>query len=167
MAFKHGEFDELLKSVKDFQSKYDQFVRLFMEKMGGRAIAVVKKHTPVGAGGFKGEETHMRNRWELSEVFRQGDDYIIFLINPAEYASFVEDGHMQYERWVPGYWESGGNHAADVFVYDPTSEDGMMLTTKWIPGVHMARMAITKINLEIPKRWTREFNKFIESMELV
>lgn len=46
----------------------------------------------------------------------------------VEYAVFVNDGHRQKRRWVPGRWK--GNK----FIYDPSSDTGMMLTERFVPG---------------------------------
>jgi len=46
----------------------------------------------------------------------------------VEYAAFVNDGHRQKRRWVPGRWNG------DKFIYDPSSNTGMMLTERFVPG---------------------------------
>ena len=127
---------------------YRQFIEKFLLQMGMRAIAQTKALTPVVTGD-------LRDRWELSEITRVGDLVYISLINTMEYASYVEDGHMQYARWVPGRWDG------DVFKYEPGSKTGMKLSTKWVPGQHMARISMDKIERELPARYQRAFQKFL------
>ncbi|MDD4690003.1 MAG: HK97 gp10 family phage protein [Eubacteriales bacterium] len=151
MALDYSGMKNLAKNMNNVEKQYDSFLRHFLLLMGLRVIAQTKKLTPVRTG-------NLRNRWELSEVFKQGDSLVIVIYNPVEYASFVEDGHMQYRRWVPGTWQG------DQFMYQAGSKEGMMLRTKFVPGVHMARISITKIENEIPQRYQRALNKFLKDM---
>jgi len=41
-----------------------------------------------------------------------------------------------------------------------------MLEEKWIPGQHMARVSITKVEREIPKRFEKAFNEFVKGLEV-
>ena len=145
-------FEKLLANFKEVQKGYDQFIRSFLTEMGMRAIAQTKKLTPVDTG-------NLRNNWELSQVYRKGDELYVVLFNPTEYASFIEDGHMQHSRWVPGEWRG------DRFEYIPGAKTGMMLKEKWIPGYHMARISVTKVEFEIPRRYNVAFQKYISRLE--
>lgn len=46
------------------------------------------------------------------------------------YASYANDGHFQWKRFVPGYWRG------DRFFYEPGASTGMMLKEKWVEGSH-------------------------------
>lgn len=151
MGLDYQEMGELLENFKHVQKAHEQFIRKFLTEMGMRGIAQTKKLTPVDTG-------ELRNRWELSTVFRRGDELYIVLTNPLYYASFVEDGHMQRARWVPGYWKN------KKFVYDKDAKTGMMLKNKWIPGQHMARIALTKLEQQIPARYDKAFKQFMHDM---
>ena len=153
-ALDYREFEKLLANFKEVQKSYDQFIRSFLTEMGMRAIAQTKKLTPVDTG-------NLRNNWELSQVYRKGDELYIVLFNPTEHASFIEDGHMQYSRWVPGEWRG------DRFEYIPGAKTGMMLKEKWTPGYHMARISINKVERELPKRYDRAFKEFITRLGVV
>ena len=64
----------------------------------------LKKRTPVGqypSGSGKVGGT-LRRGWTIGEVKHEGNDCIIEVINPLEYASYVEYGHRQEPgRYVP------------------------------------------------------------------
>ena len=152
--FDYREFEKLLANFKEVQKSHDQFIRSFLTEMGMRAMAQTKKLTPVDTG-------NLRNNWELSQVYRKGDELYIVLFNPTEYASFIEDGHMQHSRWVPGEWRG------DRFEYIPGAKTGMMLKEKWIPGHHMARISINKVERELPARYNRAFKEFIAGLGVV
>jgi hypothetical protein len=153
-TFDYREFEKLLANLKDLQKQHEVFIRNFLVEMGMRAIAQTKKLTPVDTG-------NLRNNWELSQVYRKRDELYIVLFNPTEYASFIEDGHMQYSRWVPGEWRG------DKFEYIPGAKTGMMLKEKWIPGHHMARISITKVERELPARYDRAFKEFVKGLGAV
>lgn len=151
MAFNYSEFENLLGKFENLQKQHEAFIRNFLTEMGLRALAQVKPLTPVDTG-------NLRERWELSQVFRTGDELYIVIFNPVLYASFVEDGHMQHKRFVPGEW------SGKSFKYIAGHDKGMMLTEKWIPGYHMARISITKIEWELPARYEKAFKQFIKGL---
>lgn len=156
MAFDSRQFEKMLKSTKELEAKNATFVRDFLMEMGARAWAQTKKLTPVQTG-------NLRNKWELSGVFMISKDVLgVVIFNPVEYASWVEDGHMQRARWVPGTWKGKGDRSK--FIYIPGAKTGMLLRDKWIPGQHMARVSIAKVQMEIPARYERAFKQFAEGI---
>lgn len=151
MSMDYKEFEGLLGSFKEVQKQHEEFIRKFLLEMGMRAMAQTKKLTPVDTG-------ELRNAWELSQVFRKGDELYIVLFNKQKYASFVEDGHMQRARFVPGSFLGG------KFEYIEGYPMGMVLSNKWIPGYHMARISITKIENEIPRRYDKALQDFMKRL---
>lgn len=157
MAMDYSGFEKMLSGMIKLQQSHEVFIRSFLKELGLRALAQTKKLTPVGYGNL----INLRNRWELSDVFRQGDELYIVLFNATKYALFVEEGHMQHARWVPGKWE--GNK----FRYMRGAKTGMMLTTRWVSGFHMARISVTKVEMEMPARYNRAFTQFVKSLSLL
>lgn len=161
MSMDYSGFEELLNNFKDVQRKHEQFIRNFLTEMGMRTLRETKKLTPVDNGD-------LRNRWELSDVFRRGDELYIVITNPLEYASFVEDGHKQHKRFLPiKYLEESKNsrpYLNQLRAKYGDDIEGIMLQEKWIPGVHMARIAITKIEREIPRRYERALRQFMHDL---
>jgi hypothetical protein len=155
------EFQDLLDSFKEVQKQHEAFLRKFLTEMGMRALAQTKKLTPVDTG-------NLRNRWELSQVYRKGDSLYIVLFNPVEYASFVEDGHMQRRRFLPIQYleDSPANAKMVASIKQKYGDDtkGVMLQDKWIPGHHMARISISKIEREIPKRYQKALKQFMKGL---
>jgi len=151
MSMDYRQFEDLLDSFKQVQKQHEAFLRKFLTEMGMRALAQTKKLTPVDTG-------NLRNRWELSQVYRKGDSLYIVLFNPVEYASFVEDGHMQRARFVPG------SFLGNKFEYIEGYPFGMVLSNKWIPGHHMVRISISKIEREIPKRYEKALQQFMKGL---
>ena len=148
----YASFNAFAKQFKTFQKEYDDFIERFIYQMAMRALRKTKKLTPVDTGD-------LRNRWDISEIRQRGNTLEVDLINPLEYASFVEDGHWQDRRWVPGKFIDGR------FVYQKYDGQkggtGIMLKQKWVPGKYMARISIKQIEKEMPKRYELEFKKFM------
>ena len=160
MSMDYSQFEDLLDSFKQVQKQHEVFLRKFLTEMGMRALAQTKKLTPVDTG-------NLRNRWELSQVFRKGDSLYIVLFNPAEYASHVEDGHMQRRRFLPiEYLDSPKSAKMVASIKQKYGEDakGIMLQDKWIPGYHMARISVSKIEREIPKRYEKALQQFMKGL---
>lgn len=161
MSFDYSGMEELLENFKKLQKRHEQFIRDFLKEQGLRALAKTKKLTPEDTG-------ELRNAWELSDVMRKGDELYIVLFNPKEYASFVEEGHMQHRRFLPiKYLEESPKSAKyvewlkDYYGYDM---GGVMLQEKWIPGFHMARISVTQIEKQIPARYEKALKQFMKGL---
>ena len=93
----------------------EQFISDCAKEIAARLLAKVTKRTPVGVYKHKRGGT-LRRGWtngkatssfaEQLEVKRRGNSYIIDIINPVEYASYVEYGHRNrnHTGWVKGHF---------------------------------------------------------------
>lgn len=150
----YSEFRKLTEQLQKQEAEYDKFIRDFITMMGMRLIANTKALTPVITGD-------LRDSWELTAVTKVGDSYQIDMVNHMDYASFVEDGHIQRKRWLPGVWKTS-KKGTTTFEYVRGAKTGMMLTYKWIPGQHMARISINKIEKAMQPRFERAFAEFMK-----
>ena len=124
-------YDELIKLKEQIMlfgdyTKMDQFFESCAKELAARLLAKVIKRTPVGGyyidkkgvkrkipnyvggtlrrgwtGGNKSSATAYANSLTINKV---GTDYVIDIINPVEYASYVEFGHRtrNHKGWVEG-----------------------------------------------------------------
>lgn len=108
------DFEKKLKSMKD----PDVFVESCAKELAARLLAKVIKRTPVGdypkSSGKKGGT--LRRGWtgekrasasayvDSLTVHHFGGTYVIEIVNPVEYASYVEYGHRtaNHKGWVSG-----------------------------------------------------------------
>lgn len=108
------EFRDKLKKLQD----PDAFVESCAKELAARLLRLVVKRTPVGqypkGSGKKGGT--LRRGWtgekrasahgyaESLKVNHFGDTYVIEIVNPVEYASYVEYGHRtaNHKGWVKG-----------------------------------------------------------------
>lgn len=87
----------------------------------------------------------LRRGWTVKTVSKRGDDYICEIINPVEYASYVEFGHRQQaNRYVPML--------------------GKKLKNGWVEGKYMLTVSEHEIQNMAPKFIERLLQKRLEEM---
>jgi hypothetical protein len=112
----YKELEELKKKLQD--AEINLFLESCTKELAARLLAKVIKRTPVGEypsnSGKKGGT--LRRGWTAGKnssastyanslkVQHVGNNYIIEIINPTEYASYVEYGHRtrNHKGWVKG-----------------------------------------------------------------
>lgn len=135
---KYDGIKNILNQMESLQVKTREITMKCCHRLALRAVSIAKKGTPVMDGD-------LRKSWAASKPVMNGNVASCEMTNNMYYASWVEDGHRQVKRWVPGSWM--GNR----FIYNGNSESGMMLKPKWIPGFHMGRRAINNIEANAKK----------------
>ncbi len=119
-----GKFD--CKGLKDLQKQLEKmqdpdiFVESCAKELAARLLTKVIKRTPVGqypeSSGKSGGT--LRRGWTGSKrssakgyadslkVHHFGNTYVIEIVNPVEYASYVEYGHRtaNHSGWVKGHF---------------------------------------------------------------
>lgn len=116
----YKELEQLKNQILKFgdDQKVDQFLESCAKELAARLLAKVIKRTPVGQypegsgktggtlrrGWTAGQDGKASSFAESLKVTRQGTDYVIEIINPVEYASYVEFGHRtrDHKGWVEG-----------------------------------------------------------------
>lgn len=104
------DYKQLQKMQKSLE-KLDRIDRVtfneqVVKELAARMLAKVIKRTPVGVypeGSGKTGGT-LRRGWTIGPVVHMGDMYEIEVIDPVEYAAYVEFGHRtaNHSGWVPG-----------------------------------------------------------------
>lgn len=98
------DFSEKLKMLND--SQREELIIASIKEIASRVLTKVIKRTPVGVYSNKTGGT-LRRGWSTSKalnVSKKGNNYVIDIINPVEYASYVEYGHRtrNHTGWVEG-----------------------------------------------------------------
>ena len=119
---KMGKFNmDGLEKFRDELNKLqdpDAFVESCAKELAARLLRMVVKRTPVGdypkgtgkkggtlRRGWTGEKRSSAKGYaESLTVHHFGDTYVIEIVNPVEYASYVEYGHRtpNHRGWVKG-----------------------------------------------------------------
>lgn len=121
------QLQELQKKLKKVEKQRADFCEMCAKELAARLLREVGQRTPVG--DYSGEVYEckvkkgprlvhqswkrkgmsggtLRRAWSIDKVYRIGDRYIAEIINPTEYASYVEFGHRtaSHKGWVPGHF---------------------------------------------------------------
>lgn len=101
------EFQRKLEKIN--QDKIDAFMEDCTKELAARLLRLVIKKTPKGeypkSTGKKGGT--LQRGWTYTDnmtIRHEGNNYIIEIVNPVEYASYVEYGHgtADHKDWVDG-----------------------------------------------------------------
>lgn len=118
-TFNFQDFEKIKNNLEKLnQEQVDLFIDACAKELATRLLAKVIKRTPVGdypnSSGKKGGT--LRRGWtggknssavayaDSLTIHHFGDAYVIEIINPVEYASYVEFGHRtaNHKGWVNG-----------------------------------------------------------------
>lgn len=139
-------FDEWERVMQRAVDNFPKKKAYLLMRLGRIYQAEVKKNTPVDTGRLKASIY-------VSEVMNFSS---VFVGTNVEYAQFVEEGHKQHRRFVPGYWRKKGG-----FQYVPYYEGGgMMLSERWVQGSYMFRKGLLKAKPKF-EREIKEFMRII------
>lgn len=122
-SFKCKGLEELRRELEKLQKTQEAFLESCARELAGRLLRMVVKRTPVGdysgnpytcASGeqHKGHKVPgkvggtLRRGWTIGEIRKEGSVYKIDIINPVEYAPYVEYGHRtaNHKGWVQGHF---------------------------------------------------------------
>lgn len=133
-----------LKGLKDLQKQLnklqdpDAFVELCAKELASVLWSALVHNTPVDNGT-------LRRGWIVGDIIKQGDIYKIEIINPTEYASYVEYGHRQESgRYVPAI--------------------GKTLKKGWVPGQFFMQKSIQEVENLTPKTLEDEIKKYLKDI---
>lgn len=113
----------------------DGKARTFLSKSG----AAYQKYWAGYQGGT------LRRRWTVGDIQKVGDSYQIEVINPTEYAFYVEYGHRQKPgRYVPAL--------------------GISLKKGWVPGKFMLTISEQQINSAAPAILEKKLNDYLKGV---
>lgn len=116
----YSELERLREQIEKFgdPAYMDKFMTDCAKELAARLLAKVIKRTPVGQypadsgkvggtlrrGWTAGQSANAKSYAQSLRVNKVGNDYMIEIINPVEYASYVEFGHRtrNHTGWVEG-----------------------------------------------------------------
>lgn len=163
---RNGKVD--IRQLQNFQKELEEslsgkqldlFIESCSKELAARLLAKVIKRTPVGnypkETGKKGGT--LRRGWtggidmkpeeyaNFLKVQHVGDKYVIEIINPVEYASYVEYGHVQtLGRYVPAL--------------------GKKLVKGWVEGKFMLKDSEIELHRDAPKILEKKLKKKLEEL---
>lgn len=126
--FDYSQLKDFVKRVEENLSdeQIQKFIESCAKAMARQLLRMVKERTllgkydkPVSFTTKDGKQVNftphtgkvggtLRRGWTIGEIHKEGDKYVIEVINPVEYASWVEFGHNkknrkgEYKGWTEG-----------------------------------------------------------------
>ena len=117
-SFRFDGINRLYEQLENADSVVEEFINACAKELAARLLRMVVKRTPVGeypkSSGKKGgtlrrgwtgeKRSSAQNYADSLTVHHFGDTYVIEIVNPVEYASYVEYGHRtaNHKGWVKG-----------------------------------------------------------------
>ena len=119
----------------------DNFCHQMANDLAGRLLnKVVKRTVPGQIPPYTGG--NLRDNWSVLPIEKKGNDYIVTVINNAQYASYVEYGHRQTPgRFVPAL--------------------GLRLKQSWVPGRYMLTISTQELEQQAPKLIEQKLYQFL------
>lgn len=95
--FDFSDMQKLQRSLKEIELGFPGFLEECIRELAGRLMAKTIARTPVDTG-------LLRRSWQIGEIKRTPAGFEVEIINPVEYAMYVEHGHRTRNRagWVDG-----------------------------------------------------------------
>ena len=125
MSFNYSRFALLKKSFEQINKDFESWLIDFLLRNANEGIRQLKDKTPVDTG-------HLRRSWRLSDWYEKENGTLeIWFINTANYASYVETGHMTANR------------------------------KKWVPGRFFMKTTLSELEANVPRRFEKEFRVFL------
>lgn len=126
MSFDYGEFKKFYGGMVKARANFEDFLIDFLLEEALWLQGEAKDHTPVKTG-------NLRRRWRITKVYRLSSGNLGFiLVNDADYASYVENGHTTRNR------------------------------KGWVEGYYMATISIQKLQSRMPADFNKEFTLFMK-----
>lgn len=146
-----GDLD--FSQLKNLQNKLNSLadpetpIEECAKEIAARLKAKVRRRTPVGKYPEESGKTGgtLRKNWRVGEIKRVGDTYYVEVVNPTEYASYVEFGHRQEPgRYVPAI--------------------GKKLKKGWVKGEFMLKISADEVREITPQIIEKKINSYLGGM---
>jgi len=153
------DYSRLKKFARDIgklaDAQRDVFFQEAARDLAELLLALVIPRTPVSNGQKDaegrtiGQGGTLRRAWSTANamlnVVKVGDEYQVTVINPTEYASYVEYGHRQTPgRYVPAI--------------------GKRLVKSWVEGAHMLEISEKELKQTSPALLQRKLDRFLRQV---
>lgn len=100
------ELKKLKEQIEGIEKSSELFLESCVKELAGRLLAMVIEETkpgiyPPNTGKTGGT---LKRGWTTEKMTKSGKDYTVNVINPVEYAPYVEYGHRKsnHKGWVEG-----------------------------------------------------------------
>lgn len=153
------EFEALYERLQDAEALAGKFCKEASKELAARLLALVIPRTHVGVydsesgkkggtlrrGWTGGKSTGAKAYAQALPIKKAGNLYTITVINPVEYASYVEFGHRQTPgRFIPAI--------------------GKRLKNSWVEGQYMLTLSEDELKTISPKVLQQKLDKYLREV---
>lgn len=143
------EFErKMLQEIENYDIQKEKLMRRLGRIYSSEVKGKIKETGAVDTG-------RLRASIDIGEVTKNS----VEVGTNVEYAEFVNDGHRQHKRFVPGRWRANGTF--EYLPYPQNGGRGMMLTERWVDGKKFMEKAKTSSKIKIEG----EINRFMEDLK--
>lgn len=153
-------FDKCLKAGNgDLKKEFD----LFLEGIGMDFLRIIQDEII---------SKEVKDTRDLLASFQKGENDNVWIHNSGaltlevgtnvQYAKYVNDGHWQNRRFIPGDVVIGKDGKVKEFKYNPSAKTGIMLTAKRVEGKHYWESGIKIIEAMLPKFLDAKIQQWLE-----
>lgn len=151
----YKEFKAFRKDLLQLRKDQDKFLKEAIQNIAFRAVAKIKLRTPVDTGT-------LRNAWQILDIMKLGNAYIVIITNDTDYVEHVEYGHRTRQKKLKA------KKKAEIPRLRSTTSKGSKKKSKksnlnngYVPGVYMMTISIREIEKEMDVLLSREFDKYL------
>lgn len=156
MGFDYRQVKQFRDNLEQLEREKDEFLQSCAKELAARLLTLVIRRTPKDTGtlkrgwttqragsGAEGLKSNSGRQFaETMKVHHFGDTYVVEIINPVEYASYVEYGHRQQPgRYVPAL--------------------GVRLKKGWVKGKFMMTISEKEIQAAAPRILEKKLEKWL------
>ena len=156
MGFDYRQVKQFRDNLEQLEREKDEFLQSCAKELAARLLTLVIRRTPKDTGtlkrgwttqragsGAEGLKSNSGRQFaETMKVHHFGDTYVVEIINPVEYASYVEYGHRQQPgRYVPAL--------------------GVRLKKGWVKGKWMMTVSEKEIQAAAPRILEKKLEKWL------
>lgn len=156
MGFDYRQVKQFRDNLEQLEREKDEFLQSCAKELAARLLTLVIRRTPKDTGtlkrgwttqragsGAEGLKSNSGRQFaETIKVHHFGDTYVVEIINPVEYASYVEYGHRQQPgRYVPAL--------------------GVRLKKGWVKGKWMMTVSEKEIQAAAPQILEKKLEKWL------
>lgn len=156
MGFDYRQVKQFRDNLEQLDREKDEFLQSCAKELAARLLTLVIRRTPKDTGtlkrgwttqragsGAEGLKSNSGRQFaETIKVHHFGDTYVVEIINPVEYASYVEYGHRQQPgRYVPAL--------------------GVRLKKGWVKGKWMMTVSEKEIQAAAPRILEKKLEKWL------
>lgn len=138
------------------QDSFKDHLRIMMQAVGMEFLRIVQKEIRECRAVVQGLLIGSFGKGGTDNIWDESDGGLTIEVGSGvKYARWVNDGHWQNHRWVPGGW------SGKQFIYNRNAKSGMALMDRWVSGHHFFEAAMRHSEPILQKMMEKALDEWI------